>query len=293
MRLAGRALVFGERTLVMAVLNCTPDSFSGDGLGDNVDAAVAQAQRFLDEGADLLDIGGESTRPGAQPVGGQAEIDRVCPVIEAIRQVSAVPISIDTRHAVVAEAALLAGANLVNDVSGLTFDPRMADVLAGFDVPVVVQHAQGTPETMQDDPRYEDVVEDVIAGLRRRLRFAVNHGIARERCIVDPGLGFGKTLAHNLRLLRRLSELRRLGRPILVGTSRKRFIGTILQAEVDDRLEGTAATVALAIANGADIVRVHDVRAMGRVARMADAVVRGWLPAELAEQAERSERGGR
>lgn len=275
MRLAGQEWRFGDHTVVLGVLNLTPDSFSGDGLAGQVEAAVRQAVAFVADGAEWLDVGGESTRPGAEVVGGQREIDRVCPVIDALRRELEVPLSIDTRWADVAAAALGAGADMVNDVTGLTGDPGLAAVVARAGVPVVLQHIQGTPQTMQQAPTYEDVVEEVAAGLAERLALAEAAGIAREQCLVDPGLGFGKTVTHNLRLLRRLGELRRLGRPILVGPSRKSFLGAVLDRPVTERLEGTAAAVAVAIAQGADVVRVHDVRAMALVARATDAIVRG------------------
>jgi len=274
MILAGQPVRFGHRTYVMGVVNLTPDSFSGDGLGTDLRAAVAQALRFAAEGADWLDVGGESTRPGAAPVTREEETARVVPVIKALRDQVSLPLSIDTRHAAVAQAALAAGAHLVNDVTGLMGDPEMAGVVAAAGVPVVLQHIQGTPQTMQDDPVYEDVVEDVIAGLRQRLDLAAEAGIELSQCLVDPGIGFGKRLEHNLRLLRRLRELTVLGRPLLVGVSRKRFIGDILGVPVDQRVHGTAAAVAVAIANGADVVRVHDVKVMAEVVRMTDAIVR-------------------
>lgn len=277
MRLAGQDFSFGSRTYVMAVLNLTPDSFSGDGLAGSPTAAVARGLLQQDDGADLLDVGGESTRPGAAEVSASEEIRRVVPVIAALKEAVTIPISIDTRKAAVAAAALGAGADLVNDVSGLTFDPELAGVVAAAGVPVVLQHSQGTPQTMQDDPRYADVVEEVIAGLAERLERAAEAGIARQQCFVDPGIGFGKRTPHNLALIRGLGELRRLGAPILVGPSRKRFIGELLNLPVEERLEGTAAAVALCIAYGADVVRVHDVKVMVRVARVADAVVRGGM----------------
>lgn len=276
MRLAGHTVEFGARTWIMGVINVTPDSFSGDGLSLDVEAAVAQAVRFAAEGADLLDVGGESTRPGADTIGGGVEIQRVVPVIEAIRREVDLPVSIDTRHAEVALAALAAGADLVNDVTGLTFDPMMAKVVADAGVPLVLQHIRGTPQTMQGFAHYQDVVADVATELRHQIDAAVAAGIDPERIIVDPGLGFGKTAQHNLALIRRLEELQALGRPILIGPSRKSFIGRILGVAVAERVEGTAAAVALSIAHGADIVRVHDVKAMVRVAKMADAIVRGW-----------------
>jgi len=260
----------------MGVINVTPDSFSGDGLGPDVEAAVAQGERFAAQGVDILDIGGESTRPGAEPVPVEEEIARVVPVIEQLAKRVRVPLSIDTYHAATARAALEAGAHLVNDITGLRGDPKMAAVVAQFDVPVVIMHIQGTPRTMQQNPTYEDVIADIRRYWEEGIDLAVRAGINPEKIIVDPGIGFGKTVGHNLEILRRLRELTALGRPILVGTSRKSFIGKVLDLPVDQRLEGTAASVALAIANGADLVRVHDIPAMIRVARMADAIVRGW-----------------
>lgn len=278
MRLAGREVSWGRRTYLLAVLNITPDSFSGDGLAGDVGAVVARASQAAADGADWLDVGGESTRPGATPVSAEEELARVVPVIRALRDAVDLPISIDTRRAAVAAAALEAGAVLVNDVSGLTFDPDLAGVVADAGVPVVLQHMRGVPATMQQLAEYEDVVEEVVRELRERLDTAQAAGIAREQCLVDPGLGFAKRTPHNLELLRRLGELRSLGAPLLVGPSRKRFIGDVVGGEPDDRLEGTAAAVALCIVGGADVVRVHDVKAMARVARLTDAVVRGWTP---------------
>ncbi|MCC7493740.1 MAG: dihydropteroate synthase [Fimbriimonadaceae bacterium] len=272
MILAGQPVQFGQRTLVMGILNLTPDSFAGDGLAGDVTAAVAQARQFVADGADLLDLGGESTRPGAAEVTVDQELARVVPVLRAVRQAVDVPLSVDTRRAAVAAAALQAGADLVNDVTGLTGDPAMAGVVAAAGVPVVLQHIQGTPQTMQADPRYEDVVEDVRRGLAERLALAAAAGIAREQCLLDPGIGFGKRLEHNLRLLRRLGELQTLGCPLLVGPSRKSFLGQILDLPVHERLEGTAAAVAWCVAQGVAVVRVHDVRAMVRVVRVCDAI---------------------
>ncbi len=274
MILAGQPTLFGHRTYVMGILNLTPDSFSGDGLSADVAAAVEQAVRFVGEGADWLDLGGESTRPGSRPVGDAEEIARVVPVLEAVRAKVDLPLSIDTRHAAVAAAALAAGAAMVNDVTGLMGDPDMAGVVAEAGVPVVIQHIQGTPQTMQAEPVYEDVVEDVVASLRQRLELATAAGIARSQCLIDPGIGFGKRLEHNLRLLRRLGELRALGQPVLVGVSRKRFIGDVLGLPVAERVIGSATAVAVAIAHGADVVRVHDVAVMAQVVKLADAIVR-------------------
>ena len=278
MVVAGERIAFGERTLVMGIINATPDSFSGDGTAGDLERALAQGRQMVADGAAWLDIGGESTRPGAQPVSRQEEIDRVCPLIQALAGQVPATLSVDTRWAEVARAALAAGAQVVNDVSGLANDSDMAAAVAAAGVPVIIQHMRGTPDTMQSLAHYQDVVDDVIAELDERLASAERAGIAREQVIIDPGIGFAKLTEHNLTLLRRLPELRRLGRPILVGPSRKRFVGEVLGVEPDDRLEGTAAAVALAVAGGADMVRVHDVRAMARVARMSDAIVRGWRP---------------
>ncbi len=252
----------------------TPDSFSGDGLGADVDAAIAQALRFQEWGADIIDVGGESTRPasiyaGSAPTPDVVELSRVIPVISALSQKLRVPISVDTFKARVASKALEAGASMINDIWGFTRDPDMARVAADAGVPVILMHNQ-------DHTRYADLLPDVIGALRRMSRAAVEAGVAFENIILDPGMGFGKTAEHNLEILRRLDELCVLERPLLIGMSRKSTIGYVLGLPVDDRIEGTAATVALSIANGADLVRVHDVREMARVARMSDAIVRGW-----------------
>ncbi len=265
-----------RRTLVMGILNVTPDSFSDGGQHASVETALAHARRLLDEGADIIDVGGESTRPGADPVAAEEELRRVIPVIEGIRRFSQVPISVDTTKAVVARAAVQAGAQVINDVSGLAADPEIATVAASTGAYVVIMHTLGPPKTMQLQIRYSDVVADIITFLRRQIEVAVAAGIPRERIIIDPGIGFGKTVGHNLEILRRLREFLVLEQPILMGTSRKSFIGRVLDLPVDQRLEGTAATVALSIANGAAIVRVHDVLPMVRVARMTDAVLGRW-----------------
>lgn len=267
-----------RRTLVMGILNVTPDSFSDGGQHASVETALAHARRLLDEGADIIDVGGESTRPGADPVAAEEELRRVIPVIEGIRRFSQVPISVDTTKAVVARAAVQAGAQVINDVSGLAADPEIATVAASTGAYVVIMHTLGPPKTMQLQIRYSDVVADIITFLRRQIEVAVAAGIPRERIIIDPGIGFsfGKTVGHNLEILRRLREFLVLEQPILMGTSRKSFIGRVLDLPVDQRLEGTAATVALSIANGAAIVRVHDVLQMVRVARMTDAVLGRW-----------------
>ena len=271
LRIGSREFLWGERTYVMGIINVTPDSFSGDGLGTDVDAALAHALRFQDEGADILDVGGESTRPGHAPVDEDERLRRVTPLIEPLAGSATTPISVDTYKASVARRALAAGATMVNDIWGLRRDPEMAGVVAEAGVPVVVMHNQ-------EAPIYKDVVADVMAILRESLRRAEAAGIPREWVIVDPGIGFAKRPEHSLELLRRLGELRALGCPVLVGTSRKSSIGAVLGLPVEERLEGTAATVAIAIAHGADIARFHAVKAMVRVAGMSDAIVRGWSP---------------
>ncbi|MGA7730900.1 MAG: dihydropteroate synthase [Chloroflexia bacterium] len=274
----------GARTLIMGIINVTPDSFSGDGLGNDVEAAVAQGARMVGEGADILDVGGQSTRPGSNPVPEEEELRRVVPVIE--RLVSAhghIDVSIDTNRARVAEAAIGAGASIVNDISGLRDDPEIADVAARHGAGLVLMHIQGTPRTMQANPHYDDLLGEVIAYLRTSVERAVMAGVPLKRIWVDPGIGFGKTIDHNLELLRRLGELQVLGCPILVGSSRKSFIGRILAPlnggeplPPQARVIGTGATVAVSIANGADVVRVHEVAHAVQVARVTDAIVRGY-----------------
>ena len=262
-----RQFAWGARTYVMGIINVTPDSFSGDGLASDVEAAVAQGLRFVREGADLLDVGGESTRPGFEAVPVQDEVRRVVPVIERLVRECDVPISVDTYKAPVAEAALEAGAHLVNDIWGFRHDSAMAPLAARFGVPAVLMHNQR-------GRRFRDVIGDIRAGFEASLALAEAAGIPRQRLILDPGFGFGWTEEQNLEMLRRLGELKALGCPLLVGTSRKSTIGAVLGLPVEERLLGTAATVAIAIAQGADIVRVHDVAAMVQVCRMTDAIVR-------------------
>jgi dihydropteroate synthase len=280
LRIGARTFVWGRRTYLMGILNVTPDSFSGDGLlaspgGEaTVAAAVAQARRIVEEGADLLDVGGESTRPGHAPVDEVQELARVVPVIRALRTaLPELPLSVDTTKRAVATAAVDAGADLLNDVWAVgPSGAAVARVAAERGVPLVVMHNRA-------EAAYEDVVAEVTADLALALERAVELGVPRERLIVDPGIGFGKTAEHNLALLQGLAALRGLGRPILLGTSRKSTIGRVLDLPVEERLEGTLATTALGIAAGVDLVRVHDVGANRRVARMADAIVRhGALP---------------
>jgi len=274
----------------MGVLNVTPDSFSDGGQFDRLEAAIAQAHQLVADGADWLDIGGESTRPDARPVSAQEELDRVVPVIEALRRgwrefaPLDVPISIDTTKAAVARSAIAAGADVVNDVSGGLYDPELLPTVAALGVPVMVMHLRGTPQTMQqltDYSDYGDVVAAVAAGLRERVAAAIAAGVPAGQIAIDPGIGFAKTAEQNLELLRRLPELRSLGYPLLVGPSRKRFIGKILdEPDPTQRVWGTGAACAACVAGGADWVRVHDVRPMRDVVRVADAIWRGWSEQE-------------
>jgi dihydropteroate synthase len=264
-RLGGRLFDWGSRTYVMGIVNLTPDSFSGDGLHGDVDAAVAQGLRMVDEGADMLDLGGESTRPGHEPVPAAVEVARVLPVLERLVARVQVPISIDTTKLEVAEAAAQAGAAIINDIWGLQRTPGFAGLAARRGLGLVVMHNQ-------EGTRYRDLMTDLRASLERSVSEALRAGIPLERVLVDPGIGFGKDAGQNLVVLRRLSELKSIGQPLLVGTSRKSFIGRILDLPVGERLEGTAATVAAAVLRGADVVRVHDVREMARVVRVADAL---------------------
>lgn len=267
LRVRSQHFEWGRRTYIMGIVNVTPDSFSGDGLVHQVDAAVAQAEAMVTAGADLIDVGGESTRPGYIPISAREELDRVLPVLTALAGSLPVPISIDTSKAEVARAALDAGAAIVNDIRGLVADPEIAAVAAAAGAPVILMHDRKIASEAQ-------LIPDITRELARRIDLALAAGIPWEHIVIDPGFGFGKTAELNLVLLRHLRELTALGRPILVGTSRKSMIGKVLGTSAADRLEGTAATVALSIANGADIVRVHDVSRMIRVARMTDAVVR-------------------
>jgi dihydropteroate synthase len=261
----------GERTLVMGILNVTPDSFSDGGRYLDHGAAAARGIEMVDEGADFIDVGGESTRPGSDPVSPDEERDRVVPVIETLAGKVPVPISVDTRKPRVAKAALEAGALIVNDISGAR-DPEMFAVAREAGAGMVLMHMKGEPKTMQVAPRYDDVVAEVHEYLRERIEAAEFAGIASERLCVDPGIGFGKDLQQNLTLMRHVETLLDLGPPVLVGPSRKRFIGALLDLPEDDRVEGTAGAVAWLVARGAHIVRVHDVREMVRVVRVVDAI---------------------
>lgn len=258
---------WGRRTFVMGIINVTPDSFSGDGLGDDVDAAVEQGLRFEAFGADMLDVGGQSTRPGHTRITEEEEITRIIPVVKALASRCSIPISIDTFYARVAAEALSAGASIINDQWALAHDPEMAPLVADAQVPVVLMHNQNGTE-------YNDLMPDVRASLSSSVDNALEAGVKPENVIIDPGLGFGKTLEQNLEVVRQLSELKGIAPAILVGPSRKSMIGRTLDLPADQRVEGTAAVVALCIANGADVARVHDVQAMVRVCRMTDAIVR-------------------
>jgi dihydropteroate synthase len=263
----------GSRTLLMGILNVTPDSFSDGGQFASVEAALAHAWQLMEEGADILDIGGESTRPGADPIPIEEEWKRVIPVIRAVRkQLPHACISVDTYKAQVAEQALEAGADMINDVSALRLDPRMVEVAAQADIPVVLMHMLGTPKTMQQSPAYQDVVGEIIQFLRERMAWAIERGVSEERIIVDPGIGFGKRPEHNTEILRRLSELKQLGRPVLLGTSRKSFLGALTKRPVEKRLEETIASVVIGVLHGADIVRVHDVGPVKYALMVADAI---------------------
>src|ERR1700722_14112141 len=287
LRLPSGTLLLGERTLVMGVLNVTPDSFSDGGLFLDTDAAVARALEIERAGADILDIGGESTRPGSKGVSAKEELQRILPVLEKLRGTIKIPISVDTSKSEVAETAAAAGAEILNDVTGLRKDPRIAEVARRRKLPLILMHMRGEPRTMQKGPFAKDVLRDVLAGLRRSIALARHAGVAKSQIIVDPGIGFGKNYAQNLELLRRLPELSKLGYPLLVGTSRKSLIAHILRTQArqdsdnDERIWGTAATVAASILQGAHIVRVHDVAEMVQVARVTDAIL---SPRSLAQK---------
>lgn len=261
-------------TQIMGVLNVTPDSFSDGGRYVECATACAHARRMVTEGAHWIDVGGESSRPGAAPVGEEEERRRVVPVVETLAA-EGLTVSVDTYRADTARQCLAAGARMINDITALQGDPAMAETLAAAGCICVLMHMQGTPETMQQAPRYNDVVDEIRHFLEQRVTVATAAGIPEENLWLDPGFGFGKTVAHNLEIIRRLGEFTSLGFPLLVGTSNKSTIGAVLDLPVDERMEGTAATVAVSIMNGAHAVRVHDVRAMARVARMTDAIVHG------------------
>jgi dihydropteroate synthase len=278
LELPAATLTLGTRTLLMGVLNVTPDSFSDGGKFLDPQSAIEHALEMERAGADLLDIGGESTRPGSTGTAAEAELARILPVLEGLRGVLKIPIAVDTRKSQVAEAAISAGAQLINDISGLRFDPRIAEVAYRRGVPVILMHMRGEPATMQEGSFARDVMKDVAQGLRASIRKARAAGIRKSQIIIDPGIGFGKSFEQNYELLRKLPELAKLGYPLLVGTSRKGFLGATLArngkpAPPEERLWGTAATVTASILGGAHIVRVHDVAEMAQVARVADCLL--------------------
>jgi dihydropteroate synthase len=278
LKLPSRTLVLGKRTLIMGVLNVTPDSFSDGSKFYNEEHAIAHALRMERAGADLIDIGAESTRPGSEGISAEEEWKRLLPVLGGLRRLLKTPISIDTQKAEVAETALDAGAELINDISGLKNDSRIAEVAARHRVPLILMHMRGEPRTMQKGPFAREVMKDILQGLRRSAAIARKSGVAKSQIVLDPGIGFGKSFAQNYEVLQRLPQVAKLGFPLLIGTSRKGFLGATLlrdgkPASPEERIWGTAATVTASILNGAHIVRVHDVEEMAQVARVADCVL--------------------
>ncbi len=270
---ADYSLDFSKKTYIMGILNATPDSFSESGLYFDKAEAIKRATQMVEDGADIIDIGGESTRPGSEPVTIEEELRRTIPVIESLAKEIKIPISIDTYKSEVAKNALDAGASMVNDISGLRFDPKMPGVISKYKVPVVVMHIRGKPKDMQQNPVYEALIPEIMDYLREGIRIAMKSGISEDKIIIDPGIGFGKTFNHNLEIINNLREFTLLEKPILIGPSRKAFIGKILgDAPVTERREGTASAVAISIINGANIIRVHDVKEMVSVAKIADAI---------------------
>ncbi len=272
------SLDFNKKTYIMGILNVTPDSFSDGGRFFDEKRAIEHAFRLFEEGADIIDVGGESTRPGSEPVTVEEEIRRTVPVIKAISKEIKIPISIDTYKSEVARHALDAGASMVNDISGMRFDPEMAKVVSEYEVPVIIMHIKGRPKDMQRNPQYEALIPEIMDYLRISIRLAKKFGILDNKIIIDPGIGFGKTFDHNLEIIKNLKEFTALGKPIAIGVSRKAFIGKVLgDVPPERRLEGTAAAVAISIFNGANIIRVHDVKEMAKVAKVADAIKRGYF----------------
>jgi len=269
----GRFLLpLSERTHVMGVLNRTPDSFFDGGRFLDDDTALGYARKMVEEGADIIDIGGESTRPGSDPVSVDEEISRTVPLIKKLTHKLDIPVSIDTSKHEVAFEAIRAGASIVNDITGLKGDTKMAEVISASSAAACLMHIKGTPKTMQEETFYEDLMGEIAEGLKESIQIALTFGMSPDKLIIDPGIGFGKNTWQNIEIIKRLAELKTLDKPILIGTSRKSFMGKLLKRGVDERLMGTAAASAIAIANGADIIRVHDVTAMVDVARMVDAV---------------------
>jgi dihydropteroate synthase len=272
--LRNQSLDLGTRTHLMGILNVTPDSFSDGGKFFKPEEAIRQGMRLAQEGADIIDVGGESTRPGSEPVSLEEELRRVIPVIRELAKGTDTPISIDTYKSRVAKEALDSGASMVNDISALRFDPEMKKTLAEYKVPVVLMHIKGTPKNMQDNPQYQNVLEEIKAYLEDSIRMAEEAGISENKIIVDPGIGFGKTVEDNLKILKNLKEFASMGKPILMGVSRKSFIGKTLDLPADQRLEGSLAALAVSIINGANILRVHDVKESKRVARLVDSILK-------------------
>jgi dihydropteroate synthase len=272
LRCRRRSFNLGEKTHLMGVLNITPDSFSDGGLFFDKDKAIAHGMKMAEEGADIIDIGGESTRPGSKPLGLEEELRRVLPVIEVLASKTDLPISIDTYKSQVASRAIEAGAEIINDISGLHFDPELATVAAREHTPIVLMHIRGTPETMQKNVHYESLFSEIITYLKEGIQRAESAGVDPEQIVVDPGIGFGKTLNDNLLIIKHLSEFRILGKPVLLGTSRKTFIGKILGANPDQRLEGTLSSIAIGVLNGAHIIRSHDVLQAKKAIAVADAI---------------------
>ncbi len=262
-----------SRTHIMGILNVTPDSFSDGGRFFKFDDAVKRGMKMAEEGADIIDIGGESTRPGSDPVSLEEELSRVLPVIESLVKQIDIPISIDTYKANVARQALDAGAQMINDISALRYDPEMKEIAARYNVPLVLMHIQGTPKNMQQNPTYEDVIGEITDYLKESIQIAVEAGVEREKIIIDPGIGFGKRLEDNLNILKNLKKFSILKCPVLIGCSRKFFIGKILNLPAEERLEGSLAALAVAVMNGASLVRVHDVKESKRVAELVDAIM--------------------
>jgi dihydropteroate synthase len=277
MKLAWRnfSLDFSQKTYIMGILNVTPDSFSDGGRFFNPASATSRGIQMAEEGADIIDIGGESTRPGSEPLSIEEELRRTIPIVGTLAKRIDVPISIDTYKSEVAKMALDAGASIVNDISGLRFDPGMAKVVAGYKVPVVVMHIKGSPKDMQKNPVYEALIPEIVDYFRERIRSATESGIPKDKIIIDPGIGFGKTSEHNIEIINKLDELTLLEKPVLIGPSRKAFLGKMLgDVPAGERLEATAAAVSISIMKGANLVRVHDVKEMVRVAKVADAIKR-------------------
>lgn len=272
LRIKDQLFDFKSRTYIMGVLNVTPDSFSDGGKFYSFEAALEQGLKMASEGADIIDIGGESTRPGSESVSLEEELSRVIPVIKELSQRTNLAISIDTYKAEVARQALDAGAHLINDISGLRFDPEMQKIASAYQVPLILMHIQGVPRNMQENPVYKDVIKEICEYLQENINLALKAGVKEENIIIDPGIGFGKTFEHNLTILKNLTKFKVLNKPILIGVSRKSFIGKILDLPVEERLEGSLAALAYAILQGANIVRVHDVKESMRVAGVIEAL---------------------